>query len=643
MVTITEQENNKQKNLTEAFDFLDVMDANGKPFRLSRTALAESLKPLFEHRWQFKKVDSKPEIGVYGYIYLVPVSGQSGVYDQYIWANEVMEPLGRTTLDFSDAVGKKTAEGGELFNDAISANLSAHAEGSGTEANGKSSHAEGNGTQAKGYASHAEGSSTVVNNYTEHAEGSYNVSNKSEGGEGTRHSVGIGGSQYSRKNAHEILANGSHYVYGVGGYDGTNAVTPNAKGVKAKTLQEIICENSGDYHMAFFIDINKASSRGSEYVDTGGNMEMRELFESESRSILMNDLGEACLLNPKDCRYTVEGDAVLNGEKLNSHFDHCDMMKIIPAHYLKIQKAGSFNRLWISLSPIPGGRLVPEFAVGKFKAHIDPQGKMRSIPGVIPSSGRNIRSFWDCAQTRSKSHGLANSNFRNYLCFSMMSKYSFRNCQTCKTPDGTLIWGVGLDGSESIKGKDDKFSAQKDIVTGSTLVLGDKNGNVAVKDKFNDTCHSVNVFGFENAWGQYWEMVQGLCSVGTDVFNWEDNFVPPASPNPTADTFANMDCVKIRRPDTTSGTFMNEIADGTHQGVVMIPAGPLSGVSYGDGYWSDPAGQLWLFGGVSSNGSSCGLVFSTSSYVWTDSGSVISARLAYYGDIKIVSSRDIMK
>ena len=110
-----------------------------------------------------------------------------------------------------------------------------HAEGGGATAEGTSSHAEGNNTTASGHYSHAEGDTTRALNLYEHAEGRYNVSNTGDTEDlQTRHSVGIGTSSLSdRKNAHEIMANGDHYIYGLGGYNGTNANT-------AQTLQEVI-------------------------------------------------------------------------------------------------------------------------------------------------------------------------------------------------------------------------------------------------------------------------------------------------------------------------------------------------------------------------------------------------------------------
>lgn len=84
--------------------------------------------------------------------------------------------------------------------------------------------------------SHTEGWNTIALNTYEHAEGSYNKSNQTSNTFGnagnTTFSHGIG--NYSnRKNAIEIMENGDAYLYGVGGYDGTNYAS-------ATTLQNAI-------------------------------------------------------------------------------------------------------------------------------------------------------------------------------------------------------------------------------------------------------------------------------------------------------------------------------------------------------------------------------------------------------------------
>ena len=99
----------------------------------------------------------------------------------------------------------------------------AHAEGEFTTASGNYSHAEGRYTKASGQGSHAEGLGTTTLNRWEHAQGTYNATASSQ-----IFSVGVGNLPSSRKNAVSIItgsgeqSSASIYIYGVGGYDGTN-------------------------------------------------------------------------------------------------------------------------------------------------------------------------------------------------------------------------------------------------------------------------------------------------------------------------------------------------------------------------------------------------------------------------------------
>lgn len=391
--------------------------------------------------------------------------------------------------------------------------------------------------------------------------------------------------------------------------------------------------------VAFYIDVNSASSLGSTRVDVGGNMHMRAMWEASHVDILMDKNGNYCELNPNDCRYTAEGEAVVDIETnaILDKWKNCDMMKIIPLTYGHIQTvqigASTLHRLWLSLVPLPNGYIIPKQVVGKFKA-CNVSGAMRSLPNMKPDNTKTINEFWNCAQTRSKSHGLANLDFRNALLFYMMSKYGYRDCQNCKGGDGTLVWGVGLNGSESTGS--DKFAAQRFIKTGHTLSLGKNDGKVAVTDNKGTTVHGVNVNGFENPWGQYWEMVQGICSVGSDVYHWRSNVMPTGTP--TAASFDHIDHVVLQRATSNGVTQMNIIASEQGQGCYMIPKASVSGISYGDNYLYVANGQLWLFGGYSDNGSICGLAFANSYLVWSNSASNISARLAYYGEVNKVSA-----
>ena len=393
--------------------------------------------------------------------------------------------------------------------------------------------------------------------------------------------------------------------------------------------------------IAFYIDVNSPSSLGSTRVDTGGNLRMREMLEASEVDALMDKNGNYCELNPNDCRYTKEGDAIVDMEtgEILSKWANADIVRIIPQYYGRVQTvqvgSNTILRSWFSLVPLPNGYIIPRQVVGKFKAS-RVNGAMRSLPNKIPDNNVTINDFWNYAQARSKNHGLANLDFRNHLLFHMMAKYGYRDSQNCNGSDGTQVWGVGLDGTES-----GDATGEMVIKTGATLSLGKYDGKVSVTTPNGNACHSVNVDGFENPWGQYWEMVGGLCSVGTDVYFWRSNVMPTGTP--TAATFDNIDHVVIKRSTIDNYSSMNVISSDIGQGTYMIPRESGSGIYYGDYIFCSQPGQIWMFGGASGGRSQCGLANETSAGLWSRNGSSFSTRLAYYGDINKVSSGELAR
>ena len=83
----------------------------------------------------------------------------------------------------------------------------AHSEGKKTLAKGNMSHAEGESTEALAVASHAEGYHTIARKGYQHAEGTYNAHN-----DNALHMVGNGTSEDNRKNAFEVMKDGSANV-----------------------------------------------------------------------------------------------------------------------------------------------------------------------------------------------------------------------------------------------------------------------------------------------------------------------------------------------------------------------------------------------------------------------------------------------
>lgn len=108
-----------------------------------------------------------------------------------------------------------TLEGLDTGTTASYVNGANHAEGAGNLAGGAASHAEGirNEIGDNAYASHAEGIKNTTQNRAEHASGQYNKSNKATDTFGdagnTLFSVGCGTSDADRKNAFEVMQDGT--------------------------------------------------------------------------------------------------------------------------------------------------------------------------------------------------------------------------------------------------------------------------------------------------------------------------------------------------------------------------------------------------------------------------------------------------
>lgn len=418
--------------------------------------------------------------------------------------------------------------------------------------------------------------------------------------------------------------------------------------VKKLTLDDIREQLNYNQEMflqqnAFYIEENTASSLGAKYVNRGGSELARQIWLSSLTAALMDDEGNYCRLNNNDFRYTADGDTVVSDGAVVSAYANADWMGFVVGgywNYLQTVAVGSTTKLrhWISMTPLPGGWKEACIPAGMFKCVIQ-NSVLRSIPFVQPSASQTINGFFNYAQARSKNHGLTGDNYINLLNNYHMSKYGYRSVQETVGSDGTLIFGPGLDGTEAASGVSwNGFLEQSVVKTGACLSLGYQDGNVAVTDSTGATGHVAQVGVFEGTYGQYWEMHGHRCSVGTSVYQWDDNFLP--SGTPTADSFANIEHRVLTRlaVDEPSGWNINMIATEGQQYVCHVPMTQNAAISYGDSFWYAAAGQLWIVGGASNNGSYCGLGCSVSSSGWSHTYANRSARLDFHGDVKEVSS-----
>lgn len=437
--------------------------------------------------------------------------------------------------------------------------------------------------------------------------------------------------------------NETDYIMVVAGGSLKRITLANLRAMMEENQQQFLDEN------AFYIEENTASSKGSTSCDTGGSSLMRQIWLSKITGILMSPDGHYTRLNPKDHRYTADGDQVVSNGAVVAAYQKADWFGMLDGGYWNFIQEVVISgvkhlRHHISLTPLPGGWYTKNVPVGMFKCVMQ-NNQLRSIPFVVPTGGQKIYSFFDLAQARNKNYGLAGEPFRNFLLQYMMAKYGNRDIQNLTAKDGTKIFGPGLDGTEKSATSTlaDGFTRQKNIKTGACLALGYNDGKVEVKDADNYACHSVNVGVWENPYGQYWEMDGHLCSIGNDVYQWDGNFMPKVE-TPTVDTFAAVEHRKLTRlAESTPTHDITLVTTGGSQYMSYVPPKKHTGISYGDSYTYAADGQLWLGGGASGSDSDCGLERASSVNAWAYSSSNISARLDYHGEIKEVTSAELKK
>lgn len=437
--------------------------------------------------------------------------------------------------------------------------------------------------------------------------------------------------------------NGTDYIMVVAGGTPKRITLDNLRAMMEENQQQFLDEN------AFYIEENTASSKGAAYCETGGSSLMLQIWLSKICAILMTADGHFTRLNPSDHRYTADGDQVVKNGAVVDAYKNADWFGMIEGGYWNYLQEVTISgvkhiRHHISLTPLPGGWFTKNIPVGMFKCVIQ-SGQMRSIPFVVPSGGSNINQFFNYAQARSKNHGLAGEPFRNFLLQYMMAKYGYRDIQNLRASDGTVIFGCGLDGTEKSASSTlaDGFARQKNIKTGACLGLGYNDGKVEVKDADNYTCHSVNVGVWENPYAQYWEMDGHLCSVGNDVYQWDENFLPTGTP--TVDSFAAVKHNKLTRlaAEGNSDADITLITTKGAQHMSYVPTKQHTGITYGDHYRYSASGQLWIGVGTSNNGAIYGLASASSEGAWSAAAADISARLDFHGDIQEVTSAELKR
>ena len=339
-----------------------------------------------------------------------------------------------------------------------------------------------------------------------------------------------------------------------------------------------------------------------------GNVEAWNNYKAKIGRYLLKSNGDAYKLNVYDSTILDYNDATFDPNLGNV------MVRIPRLSYMVVRDSAGRDTIWMTEEPVMRN-VIEEQWVGAYLASYD-GNKLRSMKGETVAASRTINTFWDQAQANGKAFGLTNYTQRILMVLLYLSNYRSLNSQA------TL--GYGMNGNA------DNFAAAQNKPTGETSSIGDACGSV---DGGTDNANAkhISLFGLEDIYGWYWEMIQGVFLINNKVYVYDGNRMPDS------EELAYGAKGKSRSFNrNASEGWITKLVGGEHFDIFPSAVGGGSSSYWCDYTWTSTNGQLLLWGGTAYDGAACGLVSSDSSgawtYAWTNGGS----RLAFYGKVNIL-------
>ena len=361
-----------------------------------------------------------------------------------------------------------------------------------------------------------------------------------------------------------------------------------------------------------------------------GNLDLWEEYKSLSGRYLVKNNGHAAKLS------RIDSSIYADGTTLDESIGH------VIAHYPRLyyrvveDPITQIPTLWMSMIPI-GGHYIEESNIGAYKGSMSGSALV-SRSGVAPADSKTITAFWNAAQVNGKDWGLQSYDHRKFMMMLLLSEFG--------NPNSQMMVGNGVTGSNN--GSDWSTPLSWDL--GATKSLGNAVGKVDVSwtnsagTKVLDANH-VSLFGIEDPWALQWEFSQGIyCGSanndgqdGSEVFIYEGNRLPSAS---ELASHPEGDYRQLTR--LTSSGYIQKMTLGEYFDLVPSQHDG-GGTSYwGDYHYANNKGQVVLWGGLANYGALAGLVSPFSNSSWSSSDSTVGSRLAYYGDLVIMSGAQLV-
>ena len=415
----------------------------------------------------------------------------------------------------------------------------------------------------------------------------------------------------------------------------TNSILVEVGGsLRRITLDKLIESiNAGEEELlrsvAWGVPIKQASQSSSAWGRVG-NLDMWALYKSQCGRYLVKNNGHAAKLS------VTNSGVYADGTTLNENLGH--VICHFPKLYFRVQEDAvtGIPYLWMSLIPI-GGHFIPETNIGAYKGSISGSALV-SRSGVAPAGSRTIESFWAAAQVNGTKWGLINYQHKQLMMMLLLSEYGNPNAQE--------VLGNGVTGTNNSS----DYTTPLSWNLGATKSLGDAcgkvdfswttSGGVAVTG-----ANHVSLFGIEDPYALQWEFTQGIyCGnsgntgqTGAEVFLYEGNRMPTAG---ELASHPNGDYRQLTRL-TASGYIQEETVGEFFDLVPTVHGG--GGTSYwGDYHYANATGQVVCWGGYANFGAYCGLASAGSDAAWSYSSALIGSRLAYYGELTVMSGRELV-
>lgn len=369
------------------------------------------------------------------------------------------------------------------------------------------------------------------------------------------------------------------------------------------------------------ITINQASS-AMAISAMGGDVTSWQIYKSKIGRYLVefpdeNGVSYAHKLNRENSHF-MEDETSVDESKGN-------VMVHFPRLYYKVTTSGDLVTLTMCEREFGENcEEIDDQWVGAYLGSLDSDGRLRSISGKTPTASKSITTFWSDAQKNGANYGLC--DYQQHILFVMLylCEYLDKNSQACL---GNGMTGVGNNWCAPV------YNAH----TGDTATLGDSCGKVmftASGQLVAGACH-VSLFGVEDPYGWFWEMVQGCYfgnsdneeQTGTECFIYEGNRMPTSDELTTQPSGVYRQLTRV-----TSSGWLQTIIGGTKFDVLPASVGASR---WSDYHYANNTGQLLLWGGSARHGSLGGLVYSYSDSGFSDADSGVSARLAHYNNSMI--------